>query len=48
VTPTPGSSIITVAVTAADQEDASARVDAVVTAFADSARRGRRRGDQDR
>jgi capsular polysaccharide biosynthesis protein len=38
VTPTPGSSVITVAVTAADQADASARVNAVVTAFADAAR----------
>jgi hypothetical protein len=38
VTPTPGSSVISIAVTAADREEASARLDAVVTAFADSAR----------
>jgi hypothetical protein len=38
VTPTPGSGVITIACTAADREDAAARVDAVVTAFADATR----------
>ena len=38
VTPAWGSGVITIACTAADREDAAARVDAVVTAFADATR----------
>ena len=38
VTPTPGSSVITIACSAADREGAATRVDAVVTAFVDATR----------
>ena len=38
VTPAWGSGVITIACTAADREDAAARVDAIVTAFADTTR----------